>query len=179
MLAGQNLQLANGETITLMSGQDTQFATGGQMRIHSRQAIGMLGGAVKAGENNMGLQLITAKDAIDVQAQNDVLNVQARDQVDIISANAHIDWAAAKSISLSTAGGANITIAGGNITIQCPGKITIHAGKKSFTGSEKVDYPLPALPTSVYKACLLAALRAGSPFIAPSGGLGGIDVFCH
>jgi type VI secretion system VgrG family protein len=170
VLAGQNLQLANGETITLMSGQDTQFATGGQMRIHSRQAIGMLGGAVKAGENNIGLQLIAAKDMIDVQAQHDVLNVQARDEVNIISANAHIDWAAAKSISLSTAGGANITITGGNITVQCPGKIMIHAGKKSFTGPEKVDYPLPALPTSVCKACLLAALRAGSPFVAPSAG---------
>ena len=146
VLAGQNLQLANGETITLMSGQDTQFATGGQMRVHSGQAIGMLGGAVKAGENNLGLQLIAAKDSIDVQAQADVLNVQARDEVNIVSANAHIDWAAAKSISLSTAGGANITIAGGNITIQCPGKITIHAGKKSFGGGARNSYKLPVLP---------------------------------
>ncbi|KAB8044755.1 hypothetical protein GCN78_28050 [Janthinobacterium rivuli] len=29
-------------------------------------------------------------------------------------------------------------------------------------------YPLPALPASVCKACLLAALRSGSPFIAPT-----------
>jgi uncharacterized protein (DUF2345 family) len=130
----------------------------------------MLGGAVKAGENNIGLQLIAAKDAIGVQAQGDVLNVQARDDVNIVSANAHIDWAAAKSISLSTAGGANITITGGNITIQCPGKITIHAGKKSFTGPKTVDYLLPQLPKSVCKPCLLAALRAGSPFIAPGAG---------
>jgi type VI secretion system VgrG family protein len=148
VLAGQNLQLANGETITLMSGQDTQFATGGQMRVHSGQAIGMLGGAVKTGENNMGLQLIAAKDSIDVQAQGDVLNVQARDEVNIISANAHVDWAAAKSISLSTAGGANITITGGNITVQCPGKITIHAGKKSFDGPAQTAYPLPVMPSS-------------------------------
>jgi type VI secretion system secreted protein VgrG len=47
--AGQSLQLANGETVALMSGQDTQFVTGGQMRVHSGQAIGVLGGAVKAG----------------------------------------------------------------------------------------------------------------------------------
>ena len=148
VLAGQSLQMANGETITLMSGQDTQFATGGQMRVHSGQAIGMLGGAVKAGDNNVGLQLIAAKDVIDVQAQAGVLNVQARDEVNIISANAHVDWAAATSISLSTAGGANITIAGGNITVQCPGKITIHAGKKSFTGPERSNYRMPALPRS-------------------------------
>jgi type VI secretion system secreted protein VgrG len=165
VLAGQNLQLANGETITLMSGQDTQFATGGQMRVHSGQAIGMLGGAVKAGEGGVGLQLIAAKDAIDLQAQGDVMNVQARDEVNIVSANAHIDWAAAKSISLSTAGGANITITGGNITIQCPGKITIHAGKKSFAGGQEVNYKLPILPQSVCIECLAKRAAQRTAFI--------------
>lgn len=146
--AGQSLQLANGETVTLMSGQDTQFVTGGQMRVHTGQAIGVLAGAVKAGEGNIGLQLIAAKDSIEIQAQADELKVQARDEVNVISANAHIDWAAAKRISLSTAGGANITIDGGNITVQCPGKITIHAGKKSFFGPENLAYPMPKLPRS-------------------------------
>jgi type VI secretion system secreted protein VgrG len=166
VLAGQNLQLANGETITLMSGQDTQFVTGGQMRVHSGQAIGLLGGAVKPGEDGVGLQMIAAKDAIDLQAQADVLNVQARDEVDIISANAHIDWAAAKSISMSTAGGANITIAGGNITVQCPGKIMIQAGKKSFDGPDRASYPMPVMPRSICKECLLKAAMCGSPFAA-------------
>ncbi|WP_426071660.1 type VI secretion system Vgr family protein [Janthinobacterium sp. DSP2-3-3] len=168
VIAGQDLQLANGETVTMMSGQDTQFSSGGKLRVHSGQAIGVLAGVVKAGENNIGLQLIAAKQAIDLQAQADVLKVQAREEVNVISANAHIDWAAAKSIRLSTAGGANITIEGGNITIQCPGKITVHAGKKSFIGPTRLAYPLPALPASVCKACLLAALRSGSPFVAPT-----------
>ncbi|MGK5009105.1 type VI secretion system Vgr family protein [Janthinobacterium sp. MDB2-8] len=168
VVAGQDMQLASGETVTMMSGQDTQFIGGGQLRVHAGQAIGVLGGSVKAGENNIGLQMIAAKQAIDVQAQADVLNVQAREEVNVISANAHIDWAAAKSIRLSTAGGANITIEGGNITIQCPGKITVHAGRKSFIGPTRLAYPLPALPASVCKACLLAALRSGSPFVAPT-----------
>jgi Rhs element Vgr protein len=160
--AGQSVQLANGETATIMSGQDIQFVTGGQMRLHSGQAIGILGGAVKAGENNIGLQLIAAKDANDFQALRDTVSIQARDEVNVISANAHIDWAAAKSISLSTAGGANITIEGGNITVQCPGKIKVHAGKKSFIGPAKLDYPLPRLPRDVCIECLLKALKAGS-----------------
>jgi type VI secretion system secreted protein VgrG len=144
--AGQAMQMSNGETITLMSGADTQFATGSQMRVHSGQAIGVLGGAVKAGEGNIGVQMIAAKDAIDIQAQADVLKVQARDEVNVISANAFVDWAAAKSISLSTAGGANITIAGGNITVQCPGKLTIHAGKKTFAGPASMNAEMPVLP---------------------------------
>jgi Rhs element Vgr protein len=160
--AGQSLQLANGETATIMSGQDTQFTTGGQMRLHTGQAIGVLGGAVNPGEGNIGLQLIAAKGANVFEALHDTAAIQARDEVNVISANSHIDWAAAKSISLSTAGGANIMIDGGNITIQCPGKITVQAGKKSFVGPAKLDYPLPRLPREVCIECLLMALKAGS-----------------
>jgi len=147
-VAGQSLQLATGETVSLLSGQDTQFVSGGQMRIHAGQTIGVLAGAVKSGEGGIGLQLIAAKDAIDVQAQSDELKVQARDDINVISANAHIDWAAAKRISLSTAGGANITIEGGNITVQCPGKIKVHAGKKSLIDPANLNYPMPKLPRS-------------------------------
>lgn len=163
-VAAQAIQLANGETVTLMSGQDTQFVVGGQMRVYAGQALGVLGGAVAAGEGGVGLQLIAAKEAIDIQAQGDALTVQARDTVNVISANAHIDWAAAKKISLSTAGGANITIEGGNITVQCPGKIVVRAGKKSFLPPEKMNYPLPALPRSICVACLKKSLEAGPAF---------------
>ena len=164
LTAGQSVQLSNGETATVMSGQDTQFVTGGQMRVHSGQAIGVLAGAVKAGEGGVGLQMIAAKDAIEMQAQADVLTVQARDMVNVMSANAHIDWAAAKRISISTAGGANITIEGGNITVQCPGKITVNAGKKSFVGPEQAAYPLPSMPNSICVACLKKALGAAPAF---------------
>jgi type VI secretion system secreted protein VgrG len=148
-VAAQSLQLANGETVTLMSGQDTQFVSGGQMRVHSGQAIGILGGAVKAGEGGAGLQLIAGKDAIEIQAQADGLKIQAREEINVISANAHVDWAAAKKISLSTAGGANITIEGGNIMVQCPGKIVIRAGKKSFGAPTNNSFVSPTLPRGV------------------------------
>jgi len=147
-VAGQSLQLSIGETASLLSGQDTQFVSGGQMRMHAGQAIGVLAGTVKAGEGGIGLQMITARDAIDIQAQSDELKVQARDEINVISANAHIDWAAAKRINLSTAGGANITIEGGNITVQCPGKIKVHAGKKSLVDPANLNYPMPKLPRS-------------------------------
>ena len=163
--AADSVQIAAGETVTLMSGHDTQFVSGGQLRMHSGQAIGLLGGIVKAEEGEIGVQLIAAAGGIEVEAQSSTLAVQARDEVNVISANAHVEWAAAKSISLSTAGGANITIAGGNITIQCPGKITIHAGVKSFTGPTNLSYPLPLMPQSICVECLLKARASGSPFV--------------
>ncbi len=165
MSAARDLQVAAGETAVVMSGADTQLATGGQLRIHTQQTIGMLGGAVKPGAQDIGVQVIAARDPIDVQAQAGVMLVQARDEINVKSANAHIDWAAAKKISLSTAGGANITIDGGNITVQCPGKIEIKAGKKSFIGPVRGNYELPRLPSSdpVCVDCLIKALKSGSP----------------
>jgi len=146
VVAGQNIQLNNAETTSLMSGQDSQFATGSQLRVHTGQAIGVLAGAVKAGSNNSGLQLIAAKDDIDIQAQAGELKVQAKGQVDVVSANAHIDWAAAKRIRIANAAGASITIEGGNITTTAPGQITVHASQKVFEGPGNVSYPLPVLP---------------------------------
>ena len=162
LIAGQDVQLANGESVVLMSGQDTQWSSGGQWRLHTGQAIGMLGGTVKAGEGDVGVQLIAAQGTIDVQAQGDTLRFQAREEVNVISANAHVDWAAVKSIRLSTAGGANITIEGGNITIQCPGKITVFAGKKSFVGPTRAPYVMPPLPSSTCKNCILSAMQQGA-----------------
>jgi uncharacterized protein involved in type VI secretion and phage assembly len=162
--AGQDIQLGIGETVLLMSGQDAQFADGGRMRLHTGQVIGVLGGSVMAGDRSIGLQIIAAKDAIDIQAQAEGLMAQARDEVSVVSAGARVDLGAAKRISLSTAGGASITIEEGNITLQCPGKLTAHAGKKSFTDPAKLGFEMPALPRSVCIACLKKSLAAGPAF---------------
>ncbi|WP_307189469.1 type VI secretion system Vgr family protein [Massilia timonae] len=146
--AGQDIQLLAGETTSLTSGQDTQFVTGGTSRIHSGQAMGVLAGAVASGKDGAGLELVSARDCVEIQAQGDEMTVQARDEINLISANAHVDWAAAKSISLSTAGGASVTIEGGNITVQCPGTLKVHAGKKSLSGPQNLNYPVPELPRS-------------------------------
>ncbi|MCW7536723.1 type VI secretion system tip protein VgrG [Aquabacterium sp. A7-Y] len=148
IVAGQDLQAAAGEGIHLASGQDSHFAVGGQARLHTGQAIGVLAGAVKAGDSaaGTGLTLIAAQGDTEMQAQADRMQVAAKQQIDIKSKSAHIDWAAAKKITLTTAGGASITIDGGGIVTQCPGKITVHAGKKSFAGPGRETAAMPHLP---------------------------------
>jgi len=162
--AAQAMQLSSGDTVALMSGADSQFVGGAGLRVHAGQALGVLGGAVAPGAGGIGLQAIAAQGPVDVQAQGDTLSVQARDDVQVISASSFSEWAAHNRISLSTAGGANITIEGGNIVVQAPGKIAIHAGKKSFTGPEQASVALPVLPQSICVECLLKARAAGSPF---------------
>ena len=164
-VAGQNLQFANGETTTLASGQDSNFAVAGKARIHSGQAIGLLAGAIQPGEGNTGIKLIAAKDDIDLQAQSDEMKFQSKKDMKLVSANANIDFAAAKKVHLAVGGGASITIDGG-IVVQCPGTITIHASNKKFSGPEQASYALPQFPQGVCLECLLKALQSGAALAA-------------
>ncbi|MFV5215747.1 DUF2345 domain-containing protein, partial [Azonexus caeni] len=104
--------------------------------------IGLVAGAIRPGDGNTGIKLIAAKDDIDLQAQSDEMKFQAKQELKIVSANAHVDFAAAKKIHLAVKGGASITIDGG-IIVQCPGTITVHASQKKFSGPEGIGYALP------------------------------------
>ncbi|NUP87276.1 MAG: type VI secretion protein, partial [Burkholderiaceae bacterium] len=53
---------------------------------------------------------------------------------------------------------------GGNITVQCPGTITVLAGHKSFLAPGVVNYALPLMPRQVCNDCLLKARASGAPF---------------
>jgi uncharacterized protein (DUF2345 family) len=46
--------------------------------------------------------------------------------------------------------------------VECPGTLTIKAGKKSFVGPENLPYAFPQLPESVCIDCLLKALKSGT-----------------
>ena len=164
VVAGQSMQFANAETTSLMSGQDTQTVTGGQLRMHAGQAIGILGGAISPGEGNKGLTLMAAQDPVRYEAQSDLIQLLAKLLVNIQSANGHIDWAAAKSITLATAGGASITISGGHIEFACPGKLTVHSSLRRFEGPARMNYELPLMPKSVCVECLKKARETGAPF---------------
>ena len=169
MVAGQDLQLANGESIALGSGQDTNIAVGKQARMHAGHAIGVAAGLSKAGENNIGLQLTAGQDNIDVQAQHDTLKLMAKDDLKLVSANMNVDFAAAKRIRLATAAGAAITLEGGNITVECSGPITYKAAQRTFDGPVNQSYPLPAFPQSICVECMLRAMSGGSAFASKNG----------
>lgn len=149
--AAQDWQWSAGQTITLGSGEDTHLATGGAARIHTGQAIGILGGAIQPGAGaqgeaaGSGITLVAAQGDLVAQAQSGPMQIAAQGDLTIQSQAAHIDWAAAKKIVLKTAGGASVTLEGGSITVECPGKILVRAGMKSFTGGERYNYTMPAL----------------------------------
>ena len=168
MVSGQDTAFVSQENVQFASGQDTDVAVGGAMRLHTGQAIGFLGGAIKAGDKaaGTGLTMIAGAGDIDVQSQAGTLQVAALNDLRIQSQSANIDWASARKITLATAGGASIVIEGGNVTVMCPGTITVHAATKSLVGAKEQAFAMPALPQQVCESCLLSAAAMASPFAA-------------
>jgi type VI secretion system secreted protein VgrG len=172
LVAGQDVEVASQDVISLQSGRDTQVGTGAQLRLQTGQSLGVLAGAVQPGgqgaeqARGKGLTLVNGQGPIDVQAQAGTLEVAAKALVNVQSANAHIDWAAAKKITLQTGGGATIVIDASGIHQSCPGTITVHAATKSFVGPAGVSYPLPQMPQSICVECLLNAMQSASPLAA-------------
>jgi type VI secretion system secreted protein VgrG len=147
-VAGQDHVQAAGHTVLEAAGQALEQAVAGDWRLHTGQAIGLLGGVIKPGSGSAGtgLTAIAASKEVQVQAQSDTLTLAAQKDVTVGSQSAHVDWAAAKSITLAVSGGASITIEGGRIEVKAPGTITVKAGKKSLVGGGKASFSMPKLP---------------------------------
>lgn len=150
LIAGKAIQIATQDSLLMATGGDLNLASGQQLTVHSAQAIGILAGAAKAGEKNLGLTMIAAQGPINVQAQSDTLNIDSEKTLTMLSANASAEFAAATSIKLTTAAGASIEIEGGNITVQCPGTLTVHAAQHQFTGPTQLSREMNAWPETKF-----------------------------
>lgn len=167
LVAGQSVHWAVGETLTLASGLASNLAVAGNLRLHAGQAIGWLAGAVEGAlHETVAVSLVTAEGELDLQAQNDQIMLQSRDGLRVVSANAEVELAAGKAVHLATRGGASITIEGGNISVACPGQITVHAGRKAFVGPATVNQSFVRWPSSAKDApCMAAAAVAHAAFV--------------
>ena len=148
--AAQDIVAAAQDTLHLATGGHSSQAIGGQGRTHTGQAIGVLAGAIQPGPDaaGIGLSFIAAQGDLTAQAQAGTMQLAARDTVRLQSASRHIDWSAAQRVVLAVAGGASLTIDASGITVQCPGKLTVQAGRKSFVGAASVNTQLDPLPAA-------------------------------
>ncbi|MBY4897536.1 type VI secretion system Vgr family protein [Cupriavidus sp. AU9028] len=149
-VAGQSIQLANGKALSLVSGQDTNLAVEQSARLHSGEAIGIAAALEKPGEGDIGLRIVAGAKDIDLQAQQGELRLRAKDDLKVVSANMQVDFAAARSVRVATAGGAAITIEGGNITVECAGPITYKSAQRKFEGPTSAAREMNSWPQSAY-----------------------------
>jgi uncharacterized protein (DUF2345 family) len=148
LTAGQDIAVTAGENVHLASGGDVEQAVGGAARIHTGQAIGILGGAIQPGQEaaGTGVTLIAGAGDLALQAQDGPLQVAAAQDVTFQTAHGPIEWAAIKRIVIATAGGAALVLENGGVDFIAPGTLTVRAGMKRFIGPANYSYRMPQLP---------------------------------
>ncbi|KMN76218.1 hypothetical protein VK98_22310, partial [Chromobacterium sp. LK11] len=91
-----------------------------------------------------------AKGKIQVQAQSDSLEVTADKDVTVTSCKERITVAAKQEILLNVSGGAYIRIAGGNIELHCPGKVSVKGASHQMSGPTSLAKELNKMPSSKF-----------------------------
>ncbi|WP_310567747.1 type VI secretion system Vgr family protein [Hydrogenophaga sp.] len=126
-----------GHTVSLVAGQDINQLAAQNWALAAKDGIVLYtyGKASNGSKPNQetGVQLHAASGNVNSQSQSGATHVVADKAVSVSSTAAGIKVSSPTRIVL-TAGGAGITISGGNITLAAPGNITLKAGMKNFTG---------------------------------------------
>ncbi|WP_420475414.1 type VI secretion system Vgr family protein [Noviherbaspirillum sp. ST9] len=149
-------EIAAGEHIHLSSQQETNIAVGNKLSMAIKEAWSVF--VAKS-----GIKLFAGKGKVQIQAQDDEIEAIAKRDIRITSVMNDIDFTSAKSIRL-TAGGCQVEIINGAITMKAPGAINIHGSVKNLTGPQGVPPNLPMLPRSVCIECLKKSAASGVPF---------------
>jgi type VI secretion system secreted protein VgrG len=131
-----------GATTSVVAGQDINQLAAQNWAVAAKDGIVLYtyGKASNGQKPNQetGIQLHAASGNVNSQSQSGSTHVAADKAVNISSTAAGINASSPTKIVL-TAGGAGITISGGNITLAAPGNITFKAGMKNFTGGSSAS----------------------------------------
>lgn len=152
-----------GNTTSLVAGQDINQLAGQNWALAAKDGIVLYtyGKASNAAKPNQetGIALHAASGNVNSQSQSGSTHVAADKAVSVSSTNAGINASSPTKIVL-TAGGAGITISGGNITLAAPGNITLKAGMKNFTGAGSANASVSLKKPGKLAECSSAASAA-------------------
>ncbi|MGR2682968.1 DUF2345 domain-containing protein, partial [Chromobacterium haemolyticum] len=144
-LSQQSQTVAAGTNLDLVAQRDTN-QTSGRRWIHNvGQHISLF---VTGLQDKISLKLIAAKGKVQVQAQSDSVEVTADKDVTVTSCKERITVAAKQEILLNVSGGAYIRIAGGNIELHCPGKVSVKGASHQMSGPASIGVNMKGFPSA-------------------------------
>lgn len=132
MVSARALRIASGgESVGIMSGNNTDISAGQSFTVAAAEAVSLLA-------NGQGMQLLAAKGPVNIQAQSDALSVSAQQDLEIQSSEGTVTVSAHQELVLAC-GGAYIKLSGGNIELGCPGNILLKCANVQKMGAASLD----------------------------------------
>lgn len=134
----QDIHLSANGQISQTAGSNINLSTQNNLIAHAKNKISLF--AVQG-----GIKAVAAKNNVELQAQNGMLDVLAKQGIQIISTEDRIEISSPKEIVL-TGGSSSIALNESGINCKTAGKMELKASQHVFLGGGKAKLVLPALP---------------------------------
>ncbi|MBK1616085.1 hypothetical protein CKO44_21760, partial [Rubrivivax gelatinosus] len=130
-------------SLTHAAGADLDSQSTGSWQLHSGGGIGVLAGALAdsrgaeagaAAAAPPGLGVTAVRGDAELRADAGDATLAARDALLLHSVSGGVHLLAGRRLVLATEGGAGITLATGDLRLECPGTLTVQASQRHFVG---------------------------------------------
>ena len=130
----QSLQLATGATLSATAGDSADFSVFKRFSVAAGETISLFA-------QKLGLKILAARGAVDIQAQSDAMSLQADKALTLNSIRGDITLNAEEGITLVSRG-AYIKIKDGSIEIGAPGEIRVKNDNTRWGGAASLEKAL-------------------------------------
>lgn len=141
LTSGSHLQTVASENIYMTAGQNVELGAKKNITLAASEKISIF-------TETEGIETIAAKGDLISQAQSGNIEVIAMKNISVTSTTEDMTFTAAKTLTLTCAGGAYIRLSGGNIELGCPGDIMMKQSKLLYSGPTFIQSNIPELPDS-------------------------------
>lgn len=141
LTSGSHLQTVASENIYMTAGQNVELGAKKKITLAASEKISIF-------TETEGIETIAAKGDLISQAQSGNIEVIAKKNISVTSTTEDMTFTAAKTLTLTCAGGAYIRLSGGNIELGCPGDIMMKQSKLLYSGPTFIQSNIPELPDS-------------------------------
>ncbi|MCK6962293.1 type VI secretion system Vgr family protein [Enterobacter bugandensis] len=141
LTSGSHLQTVASENIYMTAGQNVELGAKKNITLAASEKISIF-------TETEGIETIAAKGDLISQAQSGNIEVIAKKNISVTSTTEDMTFTAAKTLTLTCAGGAYIRLSGGNIELGCPGDIMMKQSKLLYSGPTFIQSNIPELPDS-------------------------------
>ncbi|KVJ40964.1 type VI secretion system Vgr family protein [Enterobacter cloacae] len=147
----------SGKGLYLQSLGEVNIATAQRHSVNASKAISLL-------SQQEGIRLVSAKGPLEVESHADTLSLTSLKDVTVQSTQGHLQLTAKNGITIAC-GGAYIQLTPqGEIKVHGPGLLSLK-GQHNMEGPASQDFPLPELPSSICKDCLIRAQEIAQGFV--------------
>ncbi|EIW9476507.1 MULTISPECIES: type VI secretion system Vgr family protein [Klebsiella] len=157
IVTAETTLLQSGKGLYLQSASDIALASGNRLSVNTKNAISLL-------SHREGMRMVSVKGPLEIESHGDTLALTSLKDITVQSTQGHLQLTAKNGITLGCGGGYIRLTPQGEIHLHSPSLLSFK-GTHKMQGPAGETFPLPDLPTSICKDCLIHAQELAQTFV--------------